>query len=163
MKIRHMLAGTAFALAFGIASPALAQNSGVGEEGPGNADNNTVMDESLNDFLDYLSNNLNGDNRENENTSSSGGSILANRGSSVDTGNRLVATQQLSGVNYNEEQVVDLHGEGSYNSGSNSVNDAAFAAFAGILNQSFNTGINNNVQSATNIAAQGTVVFGTPD
>ena len=40
------------------------------------------------------------------------------------------------------------------------MNDNAFAAFAGIANQAWNTGINANTQAATNIAAQGTVNFG---
>lgn len=35
----------------------------------------------------------------------------------------------------------------------------AFAAYAGILNSAWNTGVNANTQVATNIAAQGTVTF----
>ena len=81
---------------------------------------------------------------------------------------KIVASQSLYAENSNSylDEVVDLDGEdGSetavgYNSGSNSVNDNAFAAYAGILNQAWNTGINANTQAATNIAAQGTVNFG---
>ncbi len=51
-------------------------------------------------------------------------------------------------------------GETDYSSGNNSINDMAFSAFAGILTQGWNTGINANVQAGTNIAAQGTVNFG---
>jgi hypothetical protein len=51
-------------------------------------------------------------------------------------------------------------GETDYSSGNNSVNDMAFAAYAGIMTQGWNTGINANVQAGTNIAAQGTVNFG---
>jgi hypothetical protein len=80
----------------------------------------------------------------------------------------IVAYQTLeaSNTNHHLDEVVDLDGEdGSetpvgYNSGSNSVNDNAFAAFAGIANQAWNSGINANTQAATNIAAQGTVNFG---
>jgi hypothetical protein len=50
-------------------------------------------------------------------------------------------------------------GNADYRSGSNSVNGSAFAAYAGILNQGWNTGINSNAQAATNIAAVGTVTF----
>ena len=48
-----------------------------------------------------------------------------------------------------------------YQSGNNSVRGNAFAAYAGILNAAWNTGINANTQAATNIAAQGNVNFGT--
>jgi hypothetical protein len=46
-----------------------------------------------------------------------------------------------------------------YSSGDNSVNGSAFAAFSGILNNGWNTGINANAQAATNVAARGTVTF----
>jgi hypothetical protein len=80
----------------------------------------------------------------------------------------IVAKQTLMAENSNSylDEVVDLDGEdGSetpvgYNSGSNSVSGSAFAAYAGILNQAWNTGVNANTQAATNIAAQGTVNFG---
>jgi hypothetical protein len=51
-------------------------------------------------------------------------------------------------------------GDSDYRSGSNSINDNAFAAYAGILTQGWNSGINANVQAGTNLAAQGTVNFG---
>jgi hypothetical protein len=46
-----------------------------------------------------------------------------------------------------------------YSSGDNSVSGSAFAAFSGILNNGWNTGINANAQAATNVAARGTVTF----
>jgi hypothetical protein len=81
---------------------------------------------------------------------------------------KIAAYQTLTATNTNSylDEVVDLDGEDEsdtavgYNSGSNSVNGNAFAAFAGIANQAWNTGINANTQAATNIAAQGTVNFG---
>jgi hypothetical protein len=81
---------------------------------------------------------------------------------------KIAAYQTLTAVNSNSQldEVVDLDGEDDsdtavgYNSGNNSVNGSAFAAFAGIANQAWNTGINANTQAATNIAAQGTVNFG---
>jgi hypothetical protein len=81
---------------------------------------------------------------------------------------KIAAYQTLTAENTNHhlDEVVDLDGEDEsptavgYNSGSNSVNGSAFAAFAGIANQAWNTGINANTQAATNIAAQGTVNFG---
>ena len=58
------------------------------------------------------------------------------------------------------EIVEDAQG---YNSGNNHVSDNAFAAFAGILNQSWNTGVNANTQSGTNLAAGATINFGAAD
>ena len=81
---------------------------------------------------------------------------------------KIAAYQTLTAENTNHhlDEVVDLDGLDEtatavgYTSGDNSVNDNAFAAFAGIANQAWNTGINANTQAATNIAAQGTVNFG---
>ncbi len=53
------------------------------------------------------------------------------------------------------------NGTANYASGSNSVSGAAYAAYSGILNQGWNTGINAQSQAATNIAALGTVTFAT--
>ena len=83
----------------------------------------------------------------------------------------ITAKQELTAININKEldEVVDLDGEDEsdtavgYNSGGNTVRGNAFAAYAGILNQAWNTGINANTQAATNIAAQGTVNFGAND
>lgn len=68
----------------------------------------------------------------------------------------IVAEQDMKAVVYNGG---DLNFDSAFVAGSNSVSDNAFAAYAGILNQSWNTGVNANVQSATNIAAQGSITF----
>lgn len=126
----------------------------------------------------------NGNNRDNENYgswSASRGGEIKESGNTV-TGNsdakdsyndnsgqaEIVATQVLVAVNSNSEmdEVADFDGEddtestAGYNSGDQSVNGNSFSAFAGILNQAWNTGLNANTQAATNIAAQGTVSFG---
>lgn len=209
MRIRHILAASAAALTIGFASPALAQD--IDERGPGDVEDNVIVDDTANDFLDLLSNNEdsfntsndgddnndidvedngnnrdneydfedngnnrdneyedNGNNRDNETYSDNDNSNVAHRGGtisnswSMDTGNRAVATQTLVALNVNEEQVVeDL--DGDYESGDNTVRGSAFAAFAGILNQAWNTGINSNAQAGTNIAAVGEVSFDTDD
>ncbi|HET8749322.1 MAG TPA: hypothetical protein VFM42_01135, partial [Sphingomicrobium sp.] len=48
---------------------------------------------------------------------------------------------------------------GTFDSGNNNVSGNAFAAYAGILNNAWNTGINSNAQAASSIAARGTVSF----
>lgn len=92
-----------------------------------------------------------------------------NDGNGSGNGNSaVVAIQALTATNTNQQmdELVDLDGEDEsdtavgYNSGNNSVAGSAFAAYAGILNAAWNTGINSNAQAATNIAAQGTVSFG---
>jgi hypothetical protein len=92
-----------------------------------------------------------------------------NDGNGSGNGNTaVVAIQALTATNTNQnlDEVVDLDGEDDtpssvgYNSGNNSVRGNAFAAYAGILNAAWNTGINANTQAATNIAAQGSVSFG---
>src|SRR3546814_245404 len=75
-------------------------------------------------------------------------------------------TLSPTNTNQNLDEVVDMDGEDDsdtnvgYQSGNNSVRGSAFAAYAGILNAAWNTGINANTQAATNIAASGTVSFG---
>ncbi|AXJ96504.1 hypothetical protein DM480_14415 [Sphingomonas sp. FARSPH] len=74
---------------------------------------------------------------------------------------RLVADQSLN-QSISNRGAVNFNGRSSdYSSGSNTVNGSAFAAFSGILNQGWNTGINSNAASATNIAAQGSTTFST--
>lgn len=74
---------------------------------------------------------------------------------------KVIANQTLSGVivNYGFDEIVDID-DGDYDSGDNQVKDNAFAAFAGILNQAWNTGVNANTQAGSNIAARGNVHFG---
>jgi hypothetical protein len=102
--------------------------------------------------------------------SATNGSNAAAQGGRIswDSSTNVVANQKLVAMNINHDldEVVDLDGTDEsqsnvgYNSGNNSIRGNAFAAYAGILNQAWNTGINANTQAATNIAAQGTVNFG---
>jgi hypothetical protein len=73
---------------------------------------------------------------------------------------KAVADQDLRAVNVNfgMHELVNNDDEG-YSSGNNGVSGSAFAAFAGILNQGWNTGIDANTQAANNVAAVGTVNF----
>ncbi len=156
MKYRAAFLASAFALAF--ASPAYAndqnQNNNANGNGGGLLSQTLVVNDLIDEFYqdngpDTLSETYSESYQANGNT-------------------QIAAYQSLYAVNSNSEldEVVDLDGEdGSetavgYNSGDNMVNDNAFAAFAGIANQAWNTGINANTQAATNIAAQGTVNFG---
>lgn len=242
MKFGKALAVSAAALTIGIATPALAQ-SGVTEGGNGSADNNTTVDDTANDFLDLLSNNGNGNNRDNDDngdnrdnddngnnrdnddngnnrdnetenygdgSASRGGEVEDNgdnrdnddngnnrdndqsdddgiddslngslngngnnrdnqdndgNGNNRDNGDSVVGVQVLTAVitNNGMDEVIDI--DTDQNGHTVSTGDAyirgnAFAAFAGINSQAFNTGQNANVQSATNIAASGTVNFG---
>jgi hypothetical protein len=172
MKMRHILAVSAAALAIGFAAPAMAQDT---EAGPGSQDmtaddnqvddgsNNTQNEDSI-DLDNLLNGSLNGSFNLTDNAADQD-----NDGNGSHNGNSyVVAEQSLKAININREldEVVDLDGEDDtdtavgYNSGNNAIRGNAFAAYAGILNQAWNTGINANTQAATNIAAQGTVNFG---
>ena len=160
MNMKHFLAASATVAALTVGAPAFAQSNSIDEAGPGSADDNTIVE--VYDVLDLLSNN--GNNSDNSSQDQDNDNNGNNRGN----GSSIVAFQLLNAVNNNSEldEVVDLDGEDAtetavgYNSGNNTVNGSAFAAYAGILNQAWNTGINANTQAATNIAAQGTVNFG---
>ena len=157
MKLNATLMVSAFALAF--AAPAFANdqnqaNTANNNSSSGLFSSTTVINDAIDEFYQ--------DNGPITLSESYSESYQAN-------GNTLVAAyQELYAVNTNSEmdELVDLDGEDEsatavgYNSGNNSVNDNAFAAYAGIANQAWNTGINANTQAATNIAAQGTVNFG---
>lgn len=165
MRVKSVFLAGATAVGLLIAGPALAQTTG----GPATIDNDSDRNILVNDLLDVFA----VDNAADSYTSSSSWSLSktssyssADSWSSADIA--VVAKQSLNGVNTNSQmdELVDLDGEDDsgtavgYNSGNNSVNDNAFAAFAGISNNAWNTGINNNTQAATNIAAYGTVNFG---
>jgi hypothetical protein len=83
--------------------------------------------------------------------------------SSTETVNvtKVEADQDLRAVNVNFglHNVVDIDEDHGYDSGGNSVSGGAFAAFAGILNQAWNTGIDANNQAANNLAVQGNTHF----
>ena len=156
MKKIAILLVPAFVLA--IAAPASAndqnQNNDANSNGGGSLSHTNVVNDYLDEFYQ--------DNSPDSVSHSVSKSYAANNNT------HIAAYQELHSVNSNSEldEVVDLDGDDEhetavgYNSGRNSVNDNAFAAFAGIANQAWNTGINANTQAATNIAAQGTVSFG---
>jgi hypothetical protein len=74
---------------------------------------------------------------------------------------KVSADQDLRAVNVNHgmHSVVDIDEDHGYDSGGNSVSGGAFAAFAGILNQAWNTGNDANDQAANNHAVQGNTHF----
>ena len=74
---------------------------------------------------------------------------------------KVSADQDLKAVNVNfgMGSVVKIEDDHGYDSGGNAVNGGAFTAFAGILNQAWNTGIDANNQAANNLAVQGNTHF----
>jgi hypothetical protein len=156
MKKIATLLVPAFVLA--ISAPAVANDQNQNNDANGNSAGLLSSTTVINDYLDEFYQ----DNGPDSLTESYSESYQANGNT------QIAAYQELYAVNSNSQldEVVDLDGEDEsdtavgYNSGNNSVNDNAFAAFAGIANQAWNTGINANTQAATNIAAQGTVNFG---
>lgn len=173
MRVSTMLKASAAAFALVVAAPAFAQTGG-----DVNTSNDSDQNLIVNDLLDLFVSDSSSDSYSDDDTKTinySDDDTKTINVSDDDTktvtisGNSHVsANQSLKAININREldEVVDLDGEDGtdtavgYNSGSNSVNDNAFAAFAGIANAAWNTGINANTQAATNIAAQGTVNFG---
>ena len=157
MKRNLTLVVSAFALAF--AAPAFANNQNQNNTANSNSSvgiGSTTV--AVNDLIDEFYQD-NGPVTVTERFSKS---------SEANANTGIAAYQKLMATNTNKylDEVVDLDGLDEtetavgYNSGANSVSDNAFAAFAGIANQAWNTGINANTQAATNIAAQGTVNFG---
>ena len=155
-----MLAVSTLALA-ATAAPAFAQqnqdNDNTTTGASGNRSDTTVVNDLIDLFVqDNAADSYSDDDQDNDGNGSGNGN------------NFVIASQSLNAVNTNKylDEVVDLDGEdGSetpvgYNSGNNSIRGNAFAAYAGIMNAAWNTGINANTQAATNIAAQGTVSFG---
>jgi len=162
-----MLAVSTLALAVS-AAPAFAQgsqdqdNDNTTTGAAGGLGNDTTV---VNDLIDLFVQ----DNAADSYSSTSSDDDQDNDGNGSFNGNTfVVATQTLNANNTNQQmdELVDLDGEDDtdtavgYNSGDNSVSGSAFAAYAGILNAAWNTGINSNAQAATNIAASGTVSFG---
>ncbi len=153
MKMTKVLAASAAVAALAVGAPAMAQqnqNNDVTD-----TDNGAVV---VNDLLDvYLA--------ADASTTNTLDDINSNNNNNNDL---VIATQTLTATNtaYEFDEMVDLDGEdGSpapvgYNSGDNYNRGNAFSAFAGIANQSMNTGVYSNAQSATNIAAQGSINFG---
>lgn len=153
MKMTKVLAASAAVVALAVGAPAMAQQN----------QNNDVTDTNngavvVNDLLDvYLA--------ADASTTTTVDDVLSNNNNGNDL---VIATQTLTATNtaYQFDEIVDLDGEDGtpapvgYNSGDNYNRGNAFSAFAGIANQSMNTGVFSNAQSATNIAAQGSINFG---
>ncbi len=156
-----MLAVSTLALAVS-AAPAIAQgqdqdNDNTTTGAAGNNSDTLVVNDLIDLFVqDNAADTFSDDDQDNDGNGSLNNNSL------------VVATQTLSATNTNQnlDEVVDMDGEDDsdtnvgYQSGNNSVRGSAFAAYAGILNAAWNTGINANTQAATNIAASGTVSFG---
>ncbi|HWW56955.1 MAG TPA: hypothetical protein VN047_08695 [Sphingopyxis sp.] len=155
-----MLAASTLALAV-VAAPAMAQqnqdNDNTTTGASGNNSDTLVVNDLIDLFVqDNAADTFSDDDQDNDGNGSFNSNSL------------VVATQTLNATNTNSQmdELVDLDGEDEsdtavgYNSGNNSVRGSAFAAYAGILNAAWNTGINSNAQAATNIAASGTVSFG---
>jgi len=186
MKVRFILAATAAVVTLGLGSPVMAQDQTNENNQINDGTDNTQNEDSLqnvgNDTLNGW-NNFNNDNAADTASLAVSTTVTKtfspswtdssedNDGNGSFNGNSyttIVAEQTLQATNTNSylDELVDLDGEDEtdtavgYNSGSNSVSDNAFAAYAGILNAAWNTGINANAQAATNIAAQGSVTFG---
>lgn len=157
MRVKSVFLAAVSAAGLFVAGPALAQATGGNNTANGN-DNIQVSD-----VLDLFAI----DNAADTYNSSSSWS-LSKSSTSTSSDRNVVATQYLKAINSNSQldEVADFDGVDEdqssvgYNSGNNSVNDNAFAAFAGISNNAWNTGLNANTQAATNIAAMGTVNFG---
>ncbi len=158
MNMKKLMTASALVIGLGLSSAAMANDQNQGNTANNNTSATGGTTTVWNDLIDFYY-------QDNAADSLS----LSSTSSSEHNGNtKIVAYQTLTATNSNSylDEVVDLDGEDGtpsnvgYNSGDNSVNNNAFAAYAGILNQAWNTGINANTQAATNIAAQGTVNFG---
>lgn len=160
MMKKVMLAVSTLALA-ATATPALAQqnqdNDNTTTGASGNNSDTVVVNDLIDLFVqDNAADTFSDDDQDNDGNGSFNGNSL------------VLASQTLNATNTNQQmdELVDLDGEDDtdtavgYNSGNNNVSGSAFAAYAGILNAAWNTGINSNAQAATNIAASGTVSFG---
>lgn len=75
-----------------------------------------------------------------------------------DTG-AMVAAQTLAAIvtQTGVGPLIDAGRARRFETGSNAINDNAYATFAGILTQSWNTGANANTQAATNVAWSGRI------
>ena len=155
-----MFAVSTLALAV-TAAPAIAQQNQDNDNATNGAAGNNSDTVVVNDLIDLFVQDNAADNfSSNDQDNDGNGSFNSNT--------LVVATQTLNANNTNQylDEVIDLDGvdekqsDAGYHSGNNYVRGNAFAAYAGILNSAWNTGVNANTQAATNIAAQGTVTFG---
>lgn len=157
MKMTKLLAASSAVVALALGAPAIAQQAQDNDNNTTGAAGNNSDTIVVNDLLDVY---LQAQNNSQDNDTLTVGDVNSNN-----TANTITATQLLLAVNTNSnmQEVVDMNtdagGNNNHNSGDNYVNGSAFAAFAGILDQSFSSGTNSNAQSASNIAAQGTITF----
>ena len=140
-------------------------NLNVADSGNDNSTNDSYNDNSTNDSGNLTvsdSGNDNSDNSDNSVNQSYNALDSYNTDNSTydshDDNSYVVADQYLDASITNESE-IEFSQDGDNVSGNNSVDGSAFAAFAGILNQAWNTGVNAQAQAATNIAARGTVTF----
>ena len=158
MKMKKLMTASVLVIGLGLSSAALANDQNQGNTANNNTSATGGTTTVWNDLIDYFY----------QDNAADSLSVTETHSSQANGNTKIVAYQTLTATNSNSylDEVVDLDGKDEtdtavgYNSGDNSVNNSAFAAYAGILNQAWNTGINANTQAATNIAAQGTVNFG---
>lgn len=158
MKMKNLLTASALVIGLGLSGAAMANDQNQGNTANSNSSTLGGTTVVVNDLIDSFW----------QDNAADSLSVTKTYSNQANGNTSIVAKQTLMAENSNSylDEVVDLDGLDEpetavgYNSGSNSVNDNAFAAYAGILNQAWNTGINANTQAATNIAAQGTVNFG---
>ncbi len=181
MTIKHTIAVSALALGLCLAAPAYAQQTSNSQAGAvaglvataTNTSTDLNMQDSNNDNSLNVSDSGN-DNSDNS-IADSGNTDLAfalgsfnsdssdNSTNDSNNGNdssSIVADQDLRANASVNAPILFLSLASDNSSGDNSVSGNAFAAYAGILNNAWNTGISSNAQAATNMAARGTVTFG---
>lgn len=173
MKIKSTIAASALVLAFGLAMPAAASQTSDTHAGPttgGTGVGNTATSTSTSADLNIQDS---GNDNSNNSVNDSGNLAFAlasfntdNSDNSVNDSNNdndnssVVALQVLTATVSNAAPLNFQSLLGNDNSsGDNTVRGNAFAAYSGILNQGWNTGINANAQAATNVAARGSVTF----
>ncbi len=158
MNMKKLMTASALVIGLGLSSAAFANDQNQNNTANNNSSTGAGDTTVWNDLIDYYY----------QDNAADSLSYTSTYSSQKNGNTTIIADQYLYAENSNSylDEVVDLDGEDEtetavgYNSGDNSVNGNAFAAYAGILNQAWNTGINANTQAATNIAAQGTVNFG---
>jgi hypothetical protein len=158
-----LLIGAAAVITLGFVTPTLAQ-TGAGANVNGAAgDHSDTNVSNSNKTLVYAPSETTSVSKSISNSKAISTSVaLTLSNNSQRNGNvKIVADQQL-GQSISNASRMNFDGKQSnYGSGSNTVGGSAFAAYSGILNQGWNTGISSNTQAATNIAAQGQTTFTT--
>lgn len=172
MQLKYILTASALAIGLCAAGPAMSQTTANGRGDDtvttSNGDDGNVT-RSHNDNSQGKGDDGNTDVRDslngNDLSQGKGDDNNDNSRTRLDHNVVVVSSQTLRANNsaHGMDSVVHMNGkqERSFKTGDNSINDGALQAFAGILTQSFNTGLVANAQAGTNIAAQGTVNIGT--